>query len=178
MNVIAWENGVTKLNKATMEAFEDNIRRAIEGLYPIGSVYMNLSDGTNPATLLGFGRWTRVKDRFVYALGDSGGVGDLGGSASVKLSASQIPSLSGSTVSGGEHFHEGVSLDGNAFSANTGASGDGFGVGIENGKRYGLLKVSSTGSAHSHDVRFSNGDQSSVSVMPPYVRAYVWKRVG
>ncbi len=177
MDVIAWENGVTKLNKATMEAFEDNIRRAIEGLYPIGSVYMNLVDGTNPATLLGFGSWMRVKDRFIYALGDGGSAGDLGGSSSVMLRAGQIPSLSGSTCSGGEHFHDGVSLDGSEFSANTGATGGGFGVAIESGKRYGRLRIDSRDSGHDHEVMIENGNQSSVSVMPPYVRAYVWKRV-
>lgn len=30
---------------------------ALEGSYPVGSIYMNASDATNPATLLGFGTW-------------------------------------------------------------------------------------------------------------------------
>jgi hypothetical protein len=31
---------------------------ALELAYPVGSIYMNASDSTNPSTLLGFGTWT------------------------------------------------------------------------------------------------------------------------
>lgn len=32
MNLINWINGVTKLSKATMDAFQDNIKDAVDGL--------------------------------------------------------------------------------------------------------------------------------------------------
>lgn len=38
------------------EEFDSNFRE----IYPIGSVYMNATDGTNPETLLGFGKWERI----------------------------------------------------------------------------------------------------------------------
>ena len=34
-----------------------------ESLYPVGSQYVNYTDNTNPATLLGFGTWTAVAGR-------------------------------------------------------------------------------------------------------------------
>lgn len=37
----------------------------LEGLYPVGSIYINKSASTNPATLLGFGTWERVTGRFL-----------------------------------------------------------------------------------------------------------------
>lgn len=36
-----------------------------ESLYPIGSMYVNFTDNTNPATLLGFGTWTQIAGRVV-----------------------------------------------------------------------------------------------------------------
>lgn len=34
------------------------VQAALQALYPVGSVYINASSATNPATLLGFGTWT------------------------------------------------------------------------------------------------------------------------
>ena len=52
----------------------------LELVYPVGSVYINASDSTNPATLLGFGTWSRVGTGRVmidanstYAAGSTGG---------------------------------------------------------------------------------------------------------
>jgi len=39
-------------------AITDAITAVKSALYPIGSIYTNSSDSTNPATLLGFGTWT------------------------------------------------------------------------------------------------------------------------
>lgn len=33
---------------------------SLEAVYPVGSIYMNASNSTNPATLLGFGTWTAL----------------------------------------------------------------------------------------------------------------------
>jgi hypothetical protein len=38
------------------EEFDSNFRE----IYPVGSIYMNATDGTNPETLLGFGKWERI----------------------------------------------------------------------------------------------------------------------
>lgn len=38
------------------------VQAALQALYPVGSVYINASVTTNPATLLGFGTWVTVGD--------------------------------------------------------------------------------------------------------------------
>ena len=53
-------------------------------LYPVGSIYNNISVSTNPATLLGFGTWMAITGRVVVGL-DSGDaafdtIGETGGS--------------------------------------------------------------------------------------------------
>lgn len=48
-------------------------------VYPIGSYYWS-NVNTDPSHLFG-GTWQRVKDTFIYALGDSGASGDTGGAS-------------------------------------------------------------------------------------------------
>ena len=34
------------------------VQSVFQAMYPVGSIYINASDSTNPGTLLGFGTWT------------------------------------------------------------------------------------------------------------------------
>lgn len=58
--------------------------------HPVGS-YWWTQDDTDPNEAYG-GTWVRVKDKFVFAAGDSYSAGNTGGNASVTLSTSQLPS--------------------------------------------------------------------------------------
>ena len=48
-------------------------KRAVDGgsiidrIYPVGSIYQNASNPTNPATLLGAGTWAQINDKFLAA---------------------------------------------------------------------------------------------------------------
>ncbi|EAX91359.1 hypothetical protein TVAG_375050 [Trichomonas vaginalis G3] len=42
----------------------------LQTLYPIGSIYTSMNS-TNPATVLGFGTWTQIVDRFLYCANSS-----------------------------------------------------------------------------------------------------------
>ena len=42
----------------------------INAIYPVGSVYMNASSDTNPATLLGVGTWQKIEAKFLFASGE------------------------------------------------------------------------------------------------------------
>lgn len=68
--------------------------------HPVGS-YWWTSSSTNPNTAYG-GTWEQIKDRFVYAQGNSGTVGNTGGSSTVTLTTAQMPSH---THSGPSHSH-------------------------------------------------------------------------
>lgn len=69
--------------------------------HPIGSYFIS-STNTDPGKTYG-GSWTRIKDRFIYALGDSGSPGDTGGEANVTLSLSNLPPH---THTMGSHSHD------------------------------------------------------------------------
>ena len=65
-------------------------------LYPVGSVYVNASNITNPATLLGFGTWARVGAGKVMVDIDSGDtdfdtLGETGGDKTHELTVDEMP---------------------------------------------------------------------------------------
>lgn len=111
-----------QLLEAIQKLISDAETRAKLAAHPVGSLYWS-SQSTDPATLFG-GTWARVKDRFILAAGDTYSNGNTGGSATVTLQTTQIPShnhgmnshthtltpsgsISGGayTFSGNEHSH-------------------------------------------------------------------------
>lgn len=61
-------------------------------IYPVGSVYLSTSS-SSPEKFLG-GNWEQIKDTFLMAAGDEYAAGTTGGSQTLTLNASNIPSLS------------------------------------------------------------------------------------
>ena len=57
-------------------------------VYPVGSVYINYSSSTNPATLFGVGSWGRVENRVMVGAGDSYGLNTTGGATTSSGSTS------------------------------------------------------------------------------------------
>lgn len=65
-------------------------------LYPVGSIYTNASDNTNPGTLLGFGTWTAFGTGRVLVGIDSGQtefdtIGETGGAKTHTLTIAEMP---------------------------------------------------------------------------------------
>lgn len=154
-----WVNGQTKLSKATMEQFERDICNMI---YPIGCYYWS-ADSTDPSELFG-GTWTRIKDKFVYALGDTGDAGDTGGSETVTLTKAQLPNINGSFTMHG----------GGASTPVSSVSGD-FSTDYNNTK-YKDGGTEHTGANSVGNVKLNIGQGQAHNNMPPYVKAYCWKR--
>lgn len=80
------------------------LRNNLEGLiqefaYPVGSVYMNVTNDKDPSdpSILGFGTWTRI--RSMYLVGQ-----DPGGNVSSTFDKSTVDD--GTTVQGGEENHQ------------------------------------------------------------------------
>ena len=71
-------------------------------LYPIGSVYISFN-ATDPSTLFG-GTWTRLKDKFLLANGDSYAPNTTGGSATKSFSVANLPAHN-HTVNSSTHSH-------------------------------------------------------------------------
>lgn len=138
-------NGITATEIA--QSFLDTI-------YPIGSVYTNATDGTNPGTLLGFGTWVSFGAGKVPVGIDSSDTDfdtaeDTGGAKEVTLTAAQsgLPAHSHTQLGGG--------FDG--------------GVGIEAGNKRSV-DLGQTGTTGGTDA------SSAHTNLQPYIVVYMWKR--
>lgn len=146
-------------------------------VYPVGSIYMSVNS-TDPSSLFG-GGWTRLKDRFLLAAGDSYAAGNTGGEASHKLTLSEIPSHS--------HTKGSMRIQGSVKGVFFGDSNETDGVFSVSGK-YGAPWKTGSG-ADERTVMFNTdtggwsgftsneGGSSAHNNMPPYITVYVWKRI-
>lgn len=126
----------------------------LDTIYPIGSIYTNATNSTNPGTLLGFGTWVsfgagRVPVGIDSSDTDFDTAEETGGVKEVTLTAAQsgLPSHSHSQLGGG--------FDGS--------------VGIEpgNNRNSDLGQTGTTGGT----------DASSAHTnLQPYIVVYMWKR--
>ena len=131
-------------------------------MYPVGTVYTNISVSTNPATLFGFGTWVAITGRVIVGL-DSGDasfdtVGETGGSKDA-IVVSHTHTI---TDSGHAHTVPATSFTDSNSKTNSG----------------GLQETgsSNTGTATTGISINSTGSSATNANLPPYVVAYVWKR--
>ncbi len=120
--------------------------------YPVGAIYISAAS-TNPATLLGFGTWTQIKDTFLLAAGSTYAAGSTGGEASHTLTTNEMPSH--------HHTSHGVSIATVGNSVNLALRS------VELGNLHtgtAVMRVNNTGGGKAHNN------------MPPYLAVYVWKR--
>ena len=128
-------------------------------VYPVGSLYMS-AEATSPASLFG-GTWEQIKERFILAAGDTYAAGSTGGEAEHALTVDEMPA----------HRHEGIDID-NLYC-----------FGWENGSRTGVnFKKFYGGTYWGDDVqnRLTSGyagGSTAHNNMPPYLTAYIWKRI-
>jgi len=117
------------------------------GELPLGTVYINHDDSTNPATLLGYGTWVALQDRMLIGAGGSYTAGATGGSATTTQSSSQLAS----------HYHY---LYGDGPGSSWGAS---------------LSQVGQ--SRNGNPTRTQNqGSGSPMTTISPYLGVYMWRR--
>lgn len=169
----------------------DEMQATAGKLYPIGSVYISFNS-TNPSTLFG-GTWTRLKDRFLLASGDSYAPNTTGGSATKTLTINNLPSHTHSCGSAGAHTHTrgtmnitgtfGGAIDTADWSgafykiSNIPRMNDADGHHMKTGfdaSRSWTGATSSNG-AHTHTIG-STGSALPLNIMPPYQTVYMWRR--
>jgi len=134
-----------------MKTNADNIalKTTLSAVYPVGSLYINKSVSTNPATLLGFGTWTAVEDKFLVARGST--YTSTGGAATVTLTTNELPA----------HQHNTTSQ----------LVSPGYGTGTTQNRGDYSSTTSSTTALTS-----STGSGAAFSIIPPYQAVYVWER--
>lgn len=149
-----WFADVTDSNlvkKDTVQGILDLFRM------PVGSIYMNASDATNPATLLGYGTWTALGvDRVLIGVGSTYATpGATGGSDSQTLATTNLASH--------RHLH-GVYSDTQANAAyKTGGSAT----------RQSFSGATTTAGDGSTDLV---GSGTAFSIVQSYEVVYMWKR--
>lgn len=169
-------------------------------IYPIGSIYWS-GNATNPATLFG-GTWVQIKDRFVWAKGNSDTLGATGGEKTHTLTTSEMPShthvFSGSEVTtgnnsanpsfswSGSHTHssstEVVKSGGITIARDRGDPKIYYGLTGSITLTSATINVSGTTTgSHTHKVTASgtnanSGGGNAHNNMPPYVVKYCWER--
>lgn len=132
-----------------------NKEQLLDMVYPVGSLYMSMNT-TEPSELFG-GSWERIKDRFIYANGDTTTAGTLGGSTTHNhgLSAGFTAMNVGS---GGIQYQEKqVSAWGTNAAMNIASS-------------YNSYQTKSWGIS-------LGGATDNANAIPPYITAYIWKRI-
>lgn len=140
---------------------------AIQALYPIGSIYMNASVATNPATLFGFGTWTAFGAGRVPVGFDSGNAlfdtaEETGGSADATLPTHTHTA----TVTDPGHVHE---QNGNGGLCPGGGSQ--VPIGSIPSNRFTVSAV--TGISVTNASAGSSGVNANYQ---PYITVYMWKR--
>ena len=121
----------------------------LSSLYPVGSIYMNASNGTNPATLIGFGTWVAFGAGRVPVGIDSGDTDfdtaeETGGAKTHTLTVDEMPAHTHSVPNSGSQN--------NSFDSGTTVGNDVTGT------------SGSTGGGQAHNN------------LQPYIVVYMWKR--
>ena len=130
-----------------------NTAATLQAVYPVGSIYINATVATNPATLLGFGTWAafgagRVMVGIDSTDTDFDAAEETGGAKTVTLTTSQIPS----------HTHTATLMgNGEDEQQDLPASGD-------NTNPSRTMTTSATGGGAAHNN------------VQPYIVVYMWKR--
>jgi hypothetical protein len=127
-----------------------NGTNVLEKVYPVGSIYINATNSTNPATLLGFGTWVAFGAGKVIVGLDSSDTDfdtaeETGGAKTHTLTTSEIPS----------HTHSLSTSD------NPGGTGA---IEVAGGAPTSTQTTQATGGGGAHNN------------LQPYIVAYMWKR--
>ena len=76
-----------------LSALENKISTLEDKIYPVGSIYMSLTDETIESVTEKFGgTWEKLEDRFLLASGKTYTNGNIGGEATHKLTIDEMPS--------------------------------------------------------------------------------------
>lgn len=150
----------------------------IQAMYPVGSVYINATNATNPGTLLGFGTWTAFGAGRVPVGFDSTNplfdtAEETGGSADAVVVSHTHTATS--TVTDPGHFHNSPTADEFQYYGSSGITGNGP-SGLRSGlDTLGITQTKTTGITVATTVA-SSGVSGTNANYQPYITVYMWKR--
>lgn len=127
----------------------------LDKLYPVGCIYQSASS-TSPASFLG-GTWEQIKDRFILAAGDTYAAGSTGGEATHTLTVNEMP----------RHNHDHVMWYRDQKFGLNGRGGD-----------VGSLRLEFSSAECTDGICTDfKGDSQPHNNLPPYLTAYIWRRI-
>lgn len=136
------------LDYETQRVLEEFLRTRMQA-YPVGSIYMNATDSTNPGTIFGYGIWTAIEGYVIagYKAGDFyfGTPGLAFGSTTHTLTVAEMPA----------HTHDVAGVPVSSVNFN-----GGYGAGTNQ-----TVTSTSAGGGDAHN-----------NIQPTLV-AYVWQRI-
>ena len=165
--------GVTQSfgNNTTALATTAFVQAALQALHPVGSIYINATNSTNPGTLLGFGTWTAFGAGRVPVGFDSGNAlfdtaEETGGSADAIVVSHTHTATTTSVDSGHTHSMGRVcgGTGGLQFIAGAGMADISPNTTTASANITSTTTVASTG---------SSGTNANYQ---PYITVYMWKR--
>lgn len=144
------------------------VQANISGAYPVGSIYINASNATNPATLLGFGTWTAFGAGKVMVGIDSGDTSfDTAGETGGTKDAVVVNHTHSLTDPGHSHLLTSTAIGaGGGTGEFTGAGGSAGGSQIAD------RVISNTTGITISDT----GSSGTNANLQPYVVVYMWQR--
>jgi hypothetical protein len=178
-------SGDSSTKLATTAFVAAAITSGIAAAYPVGSIYINATNSTNPATLLGFGTWTafgagrvmvgfNASDPLFDTAEETGGSKDA-----VVVTHTHSASTS---ISDPGHRHTEMYNNGGSPRAMVSNTGDGSSTagnvpaaGGNTTSNALLTESSNTGISASTSVS-STGSSGTNANLQPYITVYMWKR--
>ncbi|KAI5512903.1 phage tail repeat-like family [Trichomonas vaginalis G3] len=155
-----------KADKTELQTLKTEI---LQTLYPIGSIYTSMNS-TNPATVLGFGTWEQIVDKFLYCARYSKQTG-----GSKKITEANLPphTHTGTTNFSGDHSHS--LRDHPLYNSEYEAGNDVLSPSYNNAAKK-TFRPTEPGGNHSHTFT-TNPTGSGADYMPPFVTIFAWYRV-
>ncbi|KAI5492584.1 phage tail repeat-like family [Trichomonas vaginalis G3] len=140
----------------------------LQTLYPVGSIYTSMNS-TNPETVLGFGTWEQIVDKFLYCANSSK---QTGGSKKIKEANLPPHTHTGTTNFSGDHSHS--LRDHPLYNSEYEAGHDVLSPSYNNSAKK-IFRPTEPGGNHSHTFT-TNPTGSGEDYMPPYMTVYAWVR--
>ena len=157
----------TFLAKNSSTDYDTSWKNIFDLIYPIGSIYMSVSN-TSPDALFG-GSWEKIEDKFLLGSSDKYLPNDQGGNTT------HSHTTQGHALTEGElppHSH-GAYLNASAGNDHTTKTRINYTDSTPAGWiDYSVMSVVGLGQSHSH------GNTGQSSNMPPYIAVNIWKRIG
>jgi len=170
--------GVTQSfgNSSTALATTAFVQAAMAALHPVGSIYINATNSTNPGTLLGFGTWSAFGAGRVPVGFDSGNAlfdtaEETGGSADAIVVSHTHTATSTVTDPGHQH-----SLSNSQAAAETGGSREAQCATGFTGRNGFTVASSTTTGITVATTNSSTGSSGTNANYQPYITVYMWKR--